>query len=157
MKGDPKVIEALNEILTGELTAINQYFLHSRMCKSWGYLRLGQKMYEESISEMKHASVLTDRVLLLDGIPNLQRLGTLHIGENVKEQLESDKQLELDALKKLRSAVAVCYTAKDHASRELLEQIIVSEEEHIDWLESQLHVIEEIGLENYLVTQVNPS
>ena len=155
MKGDAKVLEVLNSILMGELTAINQYFLHARMTKNWGYLKLGQKMYEESISEMKHASELTDRILLLDGLPNLQKLGTLCIGENVKEQLESDLQLELDALKKLKAAIAVCLKAEDYASRDLLERIITSEEEHVDWIESQLNVIREIGLENYLVTQVN--
>lgn len=155
MKGNAKVIDALNGILMGELTAINQYFLHGRMAKNWGYLRIGKKMYDESISEMNHASDLTDRILLLDGLPNLQKLGTLHIGENVKEQLESDLQLELDALKKLRQAVKICSDAEDYASRDLVESIIASEEEHVDWIESQLNVIREIGLENYLVTQVN--
>ena len=155
MKGNAKVIEVLNEALTGELTAINQYFLHARMTNNWGYLKLGKKMYEESISEMNHASELTDRILLLDGLPNLQKLGTLRIGENVKEQLESDLALELDALKRLRAGIAVCLEAEDYASRELLERIIRSEEEHVDWIESQLNIINEIGLENYLVTQVN--
>ena len=155
MKGNAKVIEVLNEALTGALTAINQYFLHARMTNNWGYLKLGKKMYEESISEMNHASELTDRILLLDGLPNLQKLGTLRIGENVKEQLESDLALELDALKRLRAGIAVCLEAEDYASRELLERIIRSEEEHVDWIESQLNIINEIGLENYLVTQVN--
>ena len=125
------------------------------MTNNWGYLKLGKKMYEESISEMNHASELTDRILLLDGLPNLQKLGTLRIGENVKEQLESDLALELDALKRLRAGIAVCLEAEDYASRELLERIIRSEEEHVDWIESQLNIINEIGLENYLVTQVN--
>jgi bacterioferritin len=150
MKGDPKVIEALNEILTGELTAINQYFLHARMCKNWGYDRIAGKVHKESIDEMKHAQELTDRILFLDGIPNLQKLGKLNIGENVPEQFEADLKLEFDALKNLKSAIKVCFEAADHTSRELLEHILADEENHVDWLETQLALIKEVGKENYL-------
>ena len=154
MKGDPKVIDALNEILTGELTAINQYFLHARMCKDWGYERIGDKIYKESIDEMKHAQNLTDRVLFLEGLPNLQRLGKLSIGENVKEILEADLKLEMDAREHLKAAIKVCFDATDHASRELFEHILVDEEHHIDWIESQLKIIDDIGIENYLSEQI---
>ena len=157
MKGNPKVIEALNEILLGELTAINQYFLHARMCKNWGYDRLAKKIREESIEEMKHASDLTDRILLLDGLPNFQKLGKLNIGENVKELLESDLKLEHEALERLRRAIATCFETQDHASRELLEHILETEEEHVDWIESQLKIISDIGIENYLAQQIFPS
>lgn len=150
MKGDPKVIEALNEILTGELTAINQYFLHARMCKNWGYDRIAGKVHKESIDEMKHAQELTDRILFLDGIPNLQKLGKLNIGENVPEQFEADLKLEFEALKNLKSAIKVCFEAADHTSRELLEHILTDEENHVDWLETQLALIKEVGKENYL-------
>src|SRR4051812_57999 len=138
MKGDPRVIDALNEILTGELTAINQYFLHARMCKNWGYERIAHIVYKESIEEMKHAQDLTDRVLFLDGIPNLQKLGKLNIGETVPEQLDSDLKLEYQALDRLKVAIKTCFDAADHASRELLEHILCDEEKHIDWIETQL-------------------
>lgn len=156
MKGNPKVIELLNEVLKGELTAINQYFLHGRMCKDWGYERLADYLWKESIDEMKHASELTDRILLLDGLPNLQELGKLKIGETVKEQLESDLALEYDAIARLRAALEECYKVHDHASRDLLERILVSEEEHIDWIEAQLGMIKEVGYENYLAQQIRP-
>lgn len=154
MKGDPEVIKVLNEVLTGELTAINQYFLHAAMCKDWGYSKLAAKVHAESIDEMKHAQVLTDRVLFLDGVPNLQKLDKLHIGESVPEQFQSDLELEHRALERLRRAIDVCFTAKDHASRELLEGILESEEEHVDWLEAQLGMIEDMGKENYLAEQM---
>lgn len=154
MKGDPKVIAVLNEILTGELTAINQYFLHAKMCKNWGFQKIGDKVYKESIDEMKHAALLTDRILFLEGLPNLQKLGKLRIGENVKEQLESDLALELEAIPRLRQAIELCYTANDHGTRDMLEKILVSEEEHTDWLETQLSVINDIGLQNYLTQQI---
>jgi bacterioferritin len=154
MKGDPKVIEALNLILTGELTAINQYFLHARMCKNWGYERIANIVHKESIDEMKHAQSLTDRVLFLDGIPNLQKLGKLNIGETVPEQFASDLRLEFEALTNLKAAIKICYEAADHTSRELLEHILEEEENHIDWLETQLGLIKEVGKENYLAEQI---
>lgn len=150
MKGDPKVIDALNEILTGELTAINQYFLHARMCKNWGFERIASKVHKESIDEMIHAQNLTDRILFLDGIPNLQKLGKLNIGENVPEQFEADLKLEYEALRNLKTAIKVCFEAADHTSRELLEHILKDEENHIDWLETQLSLIKEIGKDHYL-------
>jgi len=154
MKGDAKVVAALNDILTGELTAINQYFLHAKMCKNWGYLKIAHKVYKESIDEMKHADALTDRILFLEGMPNLQKLGKLRIGETVKEQFESDLALEMEAIPRLRSAIALCYDVGDHGSRELLEHILVSEEEHTDWLETQLSIIQDLGLQNYLSQQL---
>lgn len=155
MKGDPKIIESLNDILTGELTAINQYFLHAKMCKNWGFLKIGEKVYKESIDEMKHASMLTDRILFLEGLPNLQKLGKLRIGENVKEQLESDLALEMEAIPRLRKAIELCWAASDHGTRDMLEKILVSEEEHTDWLETQLSVIKDIGVQNYLAQQID--
>jgi bacterioferritin len=157
MKGDAKVISALNDILTGELTAINQYFLHAKMCKNWGFIKIGQKIYKESIDEMKHADVLVDRILFLEGIPNLQKLDKLNIGEDVKEQLESDLGLEYRAIPRLRKAIELCYDLSDHGTRDLLEKILVSEEEHADWLETQLSVIKDIGLQNYLAQQLEHS
>lgn len=157
MKGDAKVIAALNEILTGELTAINQYFLHAKMCKNWGFKKIGHKIYKESIDEMKHADVLTERILFLEGLPNLQKLDKLNIGENVKEQLESDLALEYRAIPRLRKAIELCWDAGDHGTRDLLEKILVSEEEHADWLETQLGVIKDIGLQNYLSQQLEES
>lgn len=154
MKGDARVIDALNEILTGELTAINQYFLHARMCKNWGYERIAHVIYKESIEEMKHAQDLTDRILFLEGLPNLQKLGKLNIGETVPEQLESDLKLEFQALERLKSAIKVCFEAADHASRELLEHILEDEEHHIDWIEAQLGLIKELGKELYLSQQI---
>ncbi len=156
MKGDAKVIQALNDILTGELTAINQYFLHARMCTSWGFDKIGKKVYKESIDEMKHAQWLIDRVLFLEGIPNVQKLGTLNIGENVKEQLESDLALEFQAIPRLKTAIGLCNDHSDHGTRELLEKILVSEEEHVDWLEAQLNLIQQVGLQNYLAQQIEP-
>ncbi|MBP6217121.1 MAG: bacterioferritin [Oligoflexales bacterium] len=155
MQSDPKVIEALNEILMGELTAINQYFLHSRMCKNWGYNKMAATVYAQSIDEMKHASEVTDRILFLDGIPNMQKLGKLNVGENIKEQLESDLQLELHALTVLRTGIDSCYKASDHVSRELMERILKDEEEHADWLKSQLQILKDIGIQNFLARQID--
>lgn len=155
MKGDIHVIKALNEVLTGELTAINQYFLHARMCKNWGYHRIAEKTYKESIEEMKHAQELLDRILFLDGIPNLQKLDKLNIGENVKEQIEADLALEFMALERLKKGIDICIIAKDHTSCELLEKILEDEEEHVDWLETQLSLIKDIGYENYLTQQLH--
>ncbi len=157
MKGDKRVIEALNEILTGELTAINQYFLHARMCKNWGFQKIGEKVYKESIDEMKHASILTDRILFLEGLPNLQKLGKLRIGENVLEQLESDLAMEMDAIPRMRKAIELCWEVSDHGTRDLLEKILVSEEEHTDWLETQLSIVKDIGIQNYLTQQIEMS
>lgn len=157
MKGDKRIIDSLNEILTGELTAINQYFLHARMCKNWGFQKIGEKIYKESIDEMKHASILTDRILFLEGLPNLQKLGKLRIGENVLEQLESDLALEMDAIPRLRKAIELCWEISDHGTRDLLEKILVSEEEHTDWLETQLSIVKDIGIQNYLTQQIEMS
>lgn len=155
MKGNAEVLVALVDVLTGELTAINQYFLHARMCSNWGYHRIAKKIYEESIEEMKHAKDLTDRILFLDGVPNLQKLGKLQIGETVQEQLESDLKLEAEAMTKLKAGIKTCLAAADHGTRELFEHILVDEEKHIDWIEAQLGIIEAIGLPNYLAQQLN--
>ena len=155
MKGDKRVLEALNGILTNELTAINQYFLHARICKDWGYAKLADKVYHESIDEMKHAQDLIDRILFLEGLPNLQKLHPLNIGQTLLEQLKADLALENKAIPDLKEAIEVCLEVKDHGTREVLEHILVSEEEHVDWLETQLKLIEDLGLENYLSQQVN--
>jgi bacterioferritin len=154
MKGDAKVIEHLNKILANELIAINQYFLHARMYKNWGLKELADHEYHESIDEMKHADTLVERILFLDGIPNLQNLGKLLIGENVREMLECDLTLELKAIPDLREAIAYCETVRDYGSRDLLEKILESEEEHVDWLETQLSLIDKITLENYLQSKM---
>ena len=155
MKGHKDIISMLNEVLTGELTAINQYFLHARICKDWGYAKIAKKVYEESIDEMKHAQWLIDRILFLEGLPNLQKLGELSIGETVHEQLKADLRVEEVAIPRLKEGIELCVAHKDYGTRELLEKILVSEEEHVDWLESQLFVISEVGIENYLAQQIN--
>ena len=154
MKGDSKVIEFLNKVLYNELTAINQYFLHAKMLKNWGLKELAQHEYKESIDEMKHADKLAERILFLDGLPNFQMLGKLRIGENPRELLECDLALEYEALPLLREAIAHCEAVSDYVSRQLLADILDSEEEHIDWIETQLSVIDRIGEPNYLLTKL---
>ena len=154
MKGDPNVIKLLNDQLTNELTAINQYFLHSRMYRHWGFEKLGKKEYEESIGEMKHADQLIERILMLDGLPNLQALHKLMIGETVPEILKCDLQLELVSQKTVKEGIAACEQARDFVSRELLQHILDDTEEHIDWLETQIELIEQVGLQNYLQSQM---
>ena len=151
---DPKIIEYLNSVLKNELTAINQYFLHARMFKDWGFTELGEHEYHESVDEMKHADKLIERMLFLDGLPNLQDLGKLRIGEHVAEMLQCDLDLELDAMPILRECVAYAESASDFVSRELFEDILTSEEEHVDWLETQLELIDKTGIQNYLQSQM---
>jgi bacterioferritin len=154
MKGSQTIIDLLNDVLTGELTAVNQYWVHARMCENWGYHRLWEKIRHEAIDEMKHADELVARVLYLDGHPNLQRLGNITVGQTVKEQLELDLKLEHLALKRLNDGIKVARDEGDNGTRDLLERILVSEEHHVDWLEAQLALISQIGLENYLARQI---
>lgn len=154
MQGDAQVIEILNEVLTAELTAVNQYFIHAMMCRNWRYLRLAKHSREESIEEMKHAEAVIERVLYLDGVPNMQRYLRINVGQNVPEQHEYDLQLERDAVARLNRGIDLCRDRGDNGSRLLLEKILHEEEDHIDWLEAQLHQIKEVGLQNYLSEQI---
>jgi bacterioferritin len=154
MQQDAKVIQHLNKILGNELVAINQYFLHSRMYQDMGLKSLAKQEYEESIDEMKHADALTQRILFLEGLPNLQELGKLLIGENVQEMIECDLKLEMKAIPDLREAIAYCESVKDYISRDLLASILASEEDHVDWLETQLSLIKQVGMKNYIQTQM---
>lgn len=154
MKGDPKVIAFLNKVLYNELTAINQYFLHYRMLKDWGYKELAEHEYKESIEEMKHADHLIERILFLEGLPNLQHLGKLRIGQNVQEVLQGDLDLEVDAVKDLREAIGYSEGVSDFISRDLFKQILHDEEEHIDWLETQFSLIGNIGVERYMQSKI---
>jgi bacterioferritin len=154
MKGDARIIEILNDVLTAELTAINQYFVHGEMCENWGYDRLHKIIRKHSIGEMKHAEEVIERVLFLEGIPNVQRLGKINIGETAHEVLKSDYALELEALPRLQQGIELCRELGDNNSRHLLEDILHEEEEHVDWLEAQLGLIEQVGLQNYLTQQI---
>lgn len=154
MKSDSKVLEYLNKVLVNELTAINQYFLHARMFRNWGFKKLDEYEYHQSLDEMKHADQLINRILFLEGLPNLQQLNKLLIGEDVADALKCDLQVEYQALPLLREAIAYCETVNDYISRELLEDILESEEEHVDWLETQIGLIDRTGLQNYLQSQM---
>ena len=154
MKGDPKVIAVLNQVLKAELTAINQYFLHAEMCENWGYEKLAKHTRKESIEEMQHAEKLMEHILYLDGTPNMTDYFKINIGQNVKAQIQNDLQVEYDAVKRLNDGIETCVKAGDNGSREILEGILRDEEEHVDWLEAQLHSISEMGIENYLAQQL---
>ncbi len=154
MKGNDKVIQTLNDILTAELTSINQYFIHAKMNANWGFHKLAKKIREESIDEMKHADKLIERILFLEGVPNVQRLNKVNVGETVKEQFELDLKLELDAISRFNAGIALSRDLGDNASRELLERMLVSEEEHTDWLETQLDLIDKLGEPMYCAQQL---
>jgi bacterioferritin len=155
MKGNEEVLSLLNQLLTNELTAINQYFIHAKMCENWGYSRLAAKIREESIDEMRHADAVISRILFLDGVPNLQRYHKLHVGQTVKEQLESDRELEYAAIAFLNQNIKAAREAGDHATEDLMQKILVSEEMHTDWIETQLELIRQVGEQNYLSQQIN--
>lgn len=154
MKGHPQIIDLLNDILTTELTAINEYFLHARIAENWGYERLQKKIYEESIGEMKHADKLVRRILFLGGLPNLQRLGKVNVGETIPEMLRLDLDLELGSQKRLNEGIELCRSLGDNGSRELLDYILKDTEEHVDWLEAQLELIKQVGEAHYLAQQI---
>jgi bacterioferritin len=155
MKGNAKLITMLNDVLTGELTGVNQYFIHAKVCENWGYRRLAAANKKESIGEMKHADELIERILYLEGVPNMQRLGKVRVGETVPEQLKLDLSLEKEAVTLLNRAIALAVEVGDNGTRELLEDILTGEEEHIDWLEAQLELIKQVGEQNYLAQQIH--
>lgn len=155
MKGDAKIIDLLNEVLTGELTAVNQYFLHSRMCRNWGYHRLAEHIYKESIDEMKHADQLIERVLFLEGLPNVQRLSKIMVGQTVHEILKNDHAVEMAAIPLLNKGMQQCRDAGDNGSEDLLRHILTGEEHHVDWLEAQFDLIKQVGEQNYLSQQIH--
>ncbi len=155
MQGDAAIIEALNEVLTAELTAINQYFVHHKMCENWGYQKLSSKKREESIEEMKHADEVIERILFLEGVPNMQRLSPVRVGEEPIEQHQLDLEVEVDAVGHLNKAIALCRDKADNGTRDLLEDILKNEEDSVDWLEAQLHIVGEIGKEQYLAEQIH--
>lgn len=157
MKGSPEVIKQLNETLKGELAAISQYFLHASLCKKWGYLRLYKKIYDESLEEMKHAEQLIDRILFLEGLPIMNEPFAIRVGRNVREILQNDLALEREGLPELKKGVALCFEQADTGTRELLEHMLVSAEEHIQWLEAQTSLIETVGYENYCAQQIQPA
>jgi bacterioferritin len=154
MKGNEEVLNLLNQLLTNELTAINQYFIHAKMCQNWGYDRLAGKLRDESIDEMRHADMVISRILFLEGVPNLQRYNKLHVGETVREQLESDLQLEYAAIAFLNQGVEASRRVNDNSSEDLMTKILVAEEEHTDWIETQLELIRQVGEQNYLAQQM---
>lgn len=154
MKGNDKVIELLNNVLGHELIAINQYFLHAKICQQWGYLRLGKMLRSESIEEMHHAEWLTDRILFLEGLPNLQKLGKVNVGQTVAEQFNLDIEIERHSVKTLNEGIELCRSLGDNGSRELLERILIDSEKHLDWIETQLELIKQIGEANYLAQQI---
>ncbi|HMA80354.1 MAG TPA: bacterioferritin [Candidatus Binatia bacterium] len=154
MKGNVQVIAVLNQVLRKELTGINQYFIHARMCANWGYGKLKKALWDESIGEMKHADQIIERILFLEGTPNISDYDKITVGSGVKQQLENDLGLEIAALTVLRPGIKTCIEASDDASRELLEHILVDEEKHVDWIETQLHQISEVGYQNYLAQQI---
>jgi len=154
MKGDKQVVTLLNDVLTAELTAVNQYFLHARLCHHWGYDRLAEKVRKESIGEMKHADELIERILYLEGMPNVQRYGKVDVGQTVPEQFQLDLQVEYDAVKRLNEGIEACRTAGDNGTRTLLERILHEEEAHVDWLETQQETIKQVGTESYLSEQL---
>jgi bacterioferritin len=155
VRGDPQLIEALNEILTAELTAINQYFIHYKMCENWGYQRLAKKKYEESIGEMKDADAIIERILYLDGVPNMQRLSPVRVGEDPIEQHKLDLAVETEAIARLNEGIKVCREKGDNGTRHLLEHILKGEEDGADWLEAQLHLVDEVGKEQYLAEMIH--
>jgi bacterioferritin len=155
VQGDPEIIEALNEVLTAELTAINQYFIHHKMCENWGYQRLSKKKHDESIGEMKDADAVIGRILYFDGVPNMQRMNPVRVGEDPIEQHQLDLAVEKDAIERLNDAISLCRKKGDNGTRELLEEILKGEEAGADWLESQLHLVEEVGKKQYLAEMIN--
>ncbi len=154
MKGKKEVLDILAEVLSAELTAINQYFIHAKLCKNWGYLTLAEYLRKESIDEMKHADELIERILFFDGIPDLQKYMKINVGKNVSEIFANDLQLEFSAVERLNRGIDICVSMKDNGTRELLEKILVAEEEHIDWIETQLNLVAELGVQNYLSQKI---